>query len=248
MNSLIFSFISKFSPQDKLAPPPSDGNFMTQEQILTRIRSAIADRKPQPVVIPSPPKVWDIKGLSRNEMTEHFRTNLEAVKGEVILCDDFVQAVQQIGKLLDELGVKKLAVLDRPLSRKAAEQLQDKDFVFAPSNPADASAEALAKLDAGLVAPEYLIADTGSCLFAAPTAFDRLTTYITPISIVIAETSMLRENLPAVWSEMKPKLETAETGEFVIVTGPSRTADIEKILILGVHGPKRLIVFLVEKL
>jgi L-lactate dehydrogenase complex protein LldG len=34
-------------------------------------------------------------------------------------------------------------------------------------------------------------------------------------------------------------------GEFVIVTGPSRTADIEKILILGVHGPKRLIVLLV---
>ena len=39
----------------------------------------------------------------------------------------------------------------------------------------------------------------------------------------------------------------AQRGEFVIVTGPSRTADIEKILILGVHGPKRLVVILVDK-
>jgi L-lactate dehydrogenase complex protein LldG len=133
------------------------------------------------------------------------------------------------------------------LSCKTAEELnaiQSRNFVFAPLDSADVVPEELSTLDAGLVSPEYLLADTGSCLFFAPTAFDRLTTYLMPVSIVVAEKSMLRENLPAVWSEVKPKLETAVNGEFVIVTGPSRTADIEKILILGVHGPKRLIVFL----
>jgi L-lactate dehydrogenase complex protein LldG len=224
----------------------------TQQSILIRIHTAIEDRKQSPLEIPAIPKVWDVCGSSPTEMTEHFQNdfqrNLEAVKGEFVFCNDFSHAIQQINELLNTIDAHQLAVLDRPLSRKIAEQLntsQNRDFVFAPPNPADVVPEELAKLDAGLVSPEYLLADTGSCLFTAPTAFDRLITYLMPVSIVVAEKSMLRENLPSVWAEMKPQLETATNGEFVIVTGPSRTADIEKILILGVHGPKRLIVFLV---
>ncbi|MDR1964677.1 MAG: lactate utilization protein [Planctomycetaceae bacterium] len=219
----------------------------TQESILTQIRTAIADQKTLPPEIPVIPKVWEIQEHSPAVMTENFRANLETVQGEFVLCSDFLQAVQQINDFLNTAGLNQLAVLDRPLSRKTAEQLdklQKRNFVFAPSNPAEVTAVGLAELDAGLVSPEYLLADTGSCLFTAPTAFDRLATYLMPISVVVAEISMLRENLPAVWVEMKPKLETATTGEFVIVTGPSRTADIEKILILGVHGPKRFRVFL----
>ncbi|MDR2114805.1 MAG: lactate utilization protein [Planctomycetaceae bacterium] len=232
----------------------------TQQAILNKIRTAIEDRKQNPLPIPPIPKVWEIRGNSPAEMTEHFQKNLETVKGEFVLCNDFSHAVRQIDELLNTINATQLAVLDRPLSRKIAEQLldvqkldapqkntpqnQNRNFVFATTDFGDNIQKELAKLDAGLVSPEYLLADTGSCLFVAPTAFDRLTTYLMPISIVVAETSMLRENLPAVWAEMKPKLETATNGEFVIVTGPSRTADIEKILILGVHGPKRLIVFL----
>jgi L-lactate dehydrogenase complex protein LldG len=219
----------------------------TQESVLARIRTALVDQKQVPLDIPAIPQVWDVHEYSSSEIIEPFQKNLEAVSGEFILCNDFSHAIRQINELLNKINANRLAVLDRPLSRKVAEQLnmlQCRDFVFAPSDSADVVPETLSTLDAGLVAPEYLLADTGSCLFSAPTAFDRLTTYLMPISIVIAEKSMLRENLPAVWSEMKPKLETAVNGEFVIVTGPSRTADIEKILILGVHGPKRLIVFL----
>jgi L-lactate dehydrogenase complex protein LldG len=219
----------------------------TQESVLTRIRTALADRQQSPLAIPATPNVWDIHECSPSEMTGHFQENLETVKGEFVLCNDFSHAVRQINELLNTINANQLAVLDRPLSRQTAEQLntlQNRNFVFAPSDSADVVPEELSTLDAGLVSPEYLLADTGSCLFSAPTAFDRLTTYLMPVSIVVAEKSMLRENLPAVWAEMKPKLETAVNGEFVIVTGPSRTADIEKILILGVHGPKRLIVFL----
>ena len=64
--------------------------------------------------------------------------------------------------------------------------------------------------------------------------------------MVIARTDQLAEHLPAAWPAIAPRAaDPALRGEFVIVTGPSRTADIEKILILGVHGPKRLVVMLV---
>ena len=60
-------------------------------------------------------------------------------------------------------------------------------------------------------------------------------------------TDRLVEHMPAVWEDVAGRCAEEELrGEFVFITGPSRTADIEKILILGVHGPKRLIVLLVE--
>ncbi len=224
----------------------ADPTMATKELILNRIREALADRKTSPLTMPAPPDVQSIEGISTDEKKSRFQQNLEAVKGEITLCDSFDQAVEKITALFDALDVKRVAVLERPLSRAVADRLSGKELVFASAEPADASPEALSIMDAGLVAPEYLLADTGSCLFAAPTAFDRLTTYITPISVVVAGESMLRENLGEAWKDMKPRLETATTGEFVIVTGPSRTADIEKILILGVHGPKRLLVFLIK--
>ncbi len=220
----------------------------TQESTLKKIRDAVADLKNNGPKLPPSPQVWAAENLPPDEQAARFGKNLEAVAGEVVPCNDTAEAVQKIGKLLDEIGCRRLAVLDRPLSRQVAEQLEKKggkENVFAPPNAADASPETLAAVDAGIVSPELLLSDTGSCLFYAPTAFDRLTTYITPLSIVVASRSMLRENLPQAWTELKSRLETAQTGEFVIVTGPSRTADIEKILILGVHGPKRLVVFLI---
>ena len=70
--------------------------------------------------------------------------------------------------------------------------------------------------------------------------------YLPPACVVVARLDQLAEHLPAAWSQLAPRLSDPQLrGEYVIVTGPSRTADIEKILILGVHGPKRLVVILV---
>lgn len=218
----------------------------TKELILGRIRDALSDLGTTRAELPEVPSVWPIQGLTRQEMATRFETNLREIKGEVHICESLDDVVRNIKTLLKGTDTKSLAVLDRPLTRSVAEKLTDKQLLFPPENPDAASPETLAQVDAALVTPEYLIVDTGSCIFRAPTAFDRLTTYITPISFVVAATSMLRENLPAVWDELKPQLCNMNEGEFVIVTGPSRTADIEKILILGVHGPKRLIVYLYD--
>ena len=71
--------------------------------------------------------------------------------------------------------------------------------------------------------------------------------YLPPACVVVARGEQLAEHLPAAWAEIVRRAADPQArGEMVLVTGPSRTADIEKILILGVHGPKRLIVLLVE--
>ena len=112
---------------------------------------------------------------------------------------------------------------------------------------ADWQPRQMAELSASVIEPEVLLADTGSCLIACPTAQDRLLCYLPPACVVIARVAQLAEHLPAAWPAIARRAaDPALRGEFVIVTGPSRTADIEKILILGVHGPKRLVLLLVE--
>ena len=71
--------------------------------------------------------------------------------------------------------------------------------------------------------------------------------YLPPNCVVVAKAENFREHMPAAWKEIAERTAQPDRrGEFVVITGPSRTADIEKILILGVHGPKRLFVILVD--
>ena len=187
-----------------------------------------------------------------------FHSSLESMLGEYVACANFEDLLYKIAHLLGEVGARKIGVLDRPLSRQVAESLPNSlEKNFPPNLPDEVRSEVLASWDAAIVSPEFLLADTGSCLFAAPTAFDRLLCYITPLCLVVASKTMLREHLPHAWAELKKRFgsevtiqqqyNAQTTGEFLIMTGPSRTADIEKVLILGVHGPKRLVVFLLDE-
>ena len=70
--------------------------------------------------------------------------------------------------------------------------------------------------------------------------------YLPPACVVVARVDQLAEHLPAAWGPISAACAAKDSrGEIVLITGPSRTADIEKILILGVHGPKRLVVLVV---
>ncbi len=228
----------------------------SREAVLQSVRESLADLKPRPT-IPPEPEVWTIRNTPPDELAAAFKTSLESVLGEFVSCTNLADASQKISALLGEIGAQKIGVLDRPLSRQVAESLQlPLEKNFPTDNPDAVRSDVLATWDAAIVAPEFLIADTGSCLFDAPTAFDRLLCYITPLCLIVASKEMLREHLPHVWAELKDRFGSADTiqkqldarttGEFLIMTGPSRTADIEKVLILGVHGPRRVLVYLIE--
>ncbi len=104
----------------------------------------------------------------------------------------------------------------------------------------------MADLPAGLIEADYLLADTGTAMIACGRPEERLMCYLPPACIIVATVDRLIEHLPAAWASIAPRVADPQLrGEFVFITGPSRTADIEKILILGVHGPKRLVVLLV---
>jgi len=98
------------------------------------------------------------------------------------------------------------------------------------------AAKICAKAKAGITGIDAIIADTGTLVIASKTAGDRATSLIPPVHIAILEGVRAYETLADYLVAADPTL----THQFI--TGPSRTADIEKKLVLGVHGPVRVIV------
>ena len=109
----------------------------------------------------------------------------------------------------------------------------------------DWTSQQIGQLPVGLIAADALLADTGSCVVHCRAAHERLMCYLPPACVVVARVDQIAEHLPAVWGPISRSRAPDSRGEIVLITGPSRTSDIEKILILGVHGPKRLVVLLV---
>ena len=213
----------------------------SRDAILGRIRSALAGDPPMDP--PPAHEVWPRENPSADAMARRFTEELEAIGGEVHRVGSVEEARTKLAELLAEAGWKAIGGVDRPGSRELTAGLApDRIRWIGP----EGDAKQMAGLEAGLVEADRLLADTGTCMIACATAQDRLMCYLPPVCIVLARTELLAEHLPAVWEEIARRAADPELrGEFVFVTGPSRTADIEKILILGVHGPKRLIVLLV---
>ncbi len=213
----------------------------SRDTILQRVRSGLASG-PQ-VSLPPVAEVWPRQNPTAAAMAERFGQELTAVHGEVIRCATIEEARRQLAQLASQASWTALGAMDRPLVREVVANLPSGLLKWAA---ADWQPRGMAELSASVVEADVLLADTGSCLIACPTAPERLLCYLPPACVVIGRADRLAEHLPAAWTRIAPRVaDPAARGEFVIVTGPSRTADIEKILILGVHGPKRLVVILV---
>jgi L-lactate dehydrogenase complex protein LldG len=95
----------------------------------------------------------------------------------------------------------------------------------------------------GISQLDWAIANTGTLVQDAAPVERRLVSTLPNIHIAIVETSRLVPDLPAVFTRIRPE----QTNYISFITGPSRTADIERVLTIGVHGPEKLIVVFVDE-
>jgi|WetSurMetagenome_2_1015567.scaffolds.fasta_scaffold528462_1 L-lactate dehydrogenase complex protein LldG len=213
----------------------------SRDAILHRIRTEVSQAKP--VEAPATPEVWPRQKIDTAVLADQFAAELTSIHGEVIRAATMADAQKQLAELIKQAGWTSIGVMYRPVCCEAVKELDSAIIQWPKPNWAPTE---MAELSASVVAADVLLADTGSSLIACPTAEDRLLCYLPPACVIIAQADQLSEHLPAAWESIAPRLAARElSGEFVIVTGPSRTSDIEKTLILGVHGPKRLIALLV---
>jgi L-lactate dehydrogenase complex protein LldG len=94
----------------------------------------------------------------------------------------------------------------------------------------------------GISQLDWAMANTGSLIQDAAPVDRRLVSTLPNIHIAIVETNRLLPDMPAVFSKIRPE----QTNYISFITGPSRTADIERVLTIGVHGPEKLIIVFVD--
>ena len=98
----------------------------------------------------------------------------------------------------------------------------------------------------GVTLCEFLVARTGSIIVSSRQKSGRRLPVYSNIHITVAYTSQLAYNLKDAFRELKKKYETNFPSQVTTITGPSQTADIEKTLVQGAHGPKEIFLFLID--
>jgi L-lactate dehydrogenase complex protein LldG len=99
----------------------------------------------------------------------------------------------------------------------------------------------LALCDIGITEADYLLPETGTLVLKSSTEQPRAVSLLPRIHLAIVNPQMLRPDMHQVFAEAK------NSHYLVFITGPSRTADIELTVTLGVHGPKNLFVWMLSK-
>ena len=102
--------------------------------------------------------------------------------------------------------------------------------------------ERAAESRVGISQLDWAMASTGSLIQDAAPVERRLVSTLPSIHIAIVETNRLLPDMAAVFSKIRPE----QTNYISFITGPSRTADIERMLTIGVHGPEKLIIVFVD--
>jgi len=96
----------------------------------------------------------------------------------------------------------------------------------------------------GISDMDWAVADTGSLVADQTAVEQRLASTLPPIHIALIGTDRILADKAAVFSRVTPK----SSRYIAFITGPSRTADIERVLTIGVHGPKRLVIVFVDEM
>jgi L-lactate dehydrogenase complex protein LldG len=196
-----------------------------RENILGRVRSALGRANGAPPDDLPPPRLAAAAPASAEDRIARFRAALETLAAKVAV----------VHSKADAGGYVRSVVGDHPVVCTASALLAECGISF-PQSSVD-------KAQVGVTTAEYALADTGT-LVVMSAAEPRLLSLLPPVHIAVIESSRILGSLDELFTLMPmPADGSAST---VFITGPSRTADIEQILVRGVHGPGELHVVIIE--
>lgn len=221
-----------------------------RDEILSKVRagSELARRTggTQKAERPAFPRFAD--GLDSVALRlEALRERLDAVGAQSAVARDARDAGRLLRAWLDEREAVTLAHSDLELAAEVAREARDAAGhgtleLIAPT----ADRETLLETSAGVTGAQLGIAETGTLALASAVERSRLTSLVPPLAVAVLPVDQIEATLEDALARLKPDAPDQHSRAITFVTGPSRTADIEMTLVVGVHGPKELFVLLLD--
>ncbi len=207
-----------------------------RQQILSKIRKALQ--------VPAPMPFKDIKDSSKDVfvpldnkklLIEHFAANFTKLGGKFVYCANEQELLEQLVAFNDVYNLKHIHCNDYALTR----------FLDVQNMLPIKTGEQFHELEASITGCSNLVARTGSVVLTSTDPGGRILSVYAPIHICIAYSNQLVWNINEAFDPFKTQQQLPSM--INLATGPSRTADIEKTLVVGVHGPKEVFVFYIDK-
>jgi L-lactate dehydrogenase complex protein LldG len=199
-----------------------------REEILNKLRSAVHS-------VPEKPDFEQPIYHSIDLPLElAFKENLEKINGFVHLFSSETELFQALKEFLASRQKEDIFCAENKIIAKLnAFGIQFQQSSELPKN-----------IEVGITGCEFLIAHTGSVMVSSAQKGGRQMFVYPPVHIVTARKDQLVDYLEKAYSGIREKYKDAFPSQIALITGPSRTADIEKTLVLGAHGPRELRVFI----
>lgn len=206
-----------------------------KEKMLKKVRKALLEKRDNPY-----PNLEDtaLYQTYTGFLDVLFAEQFTAVAGQFVFCEDVIQFVENLVNLAEVRSWRKIYCWEPRLQQI----LESCEYPFYGTDANFMEAEV------GITLCEFLIARNGSILVSNGNESGRRLSIYPHTHIVLAYTSQLVLDLKDAFRLLKQKYGEYLPSMISTITGPSRTADIEKTLVLGAHGPKELFVFLVDDL
>ncbi len=206
----------------------------TKEQILKKVRNAIIHKSDNPF-----PKIDSEKSVF-NEPDENkevaFAKAFTAVGGKFIYCPDEKTAMLNLKSLVEEYNMTDIFTFDKDI-----QTFLDAAKIKYNSNPKE-----IVKIKVGITFCESLISRFGSVVISTGLKCGRRMPAFAEAHIVLAFCSQIVPGIKEALAGIKNRYGKKMPSMISTITGPSRTADIEKTLVMGAHGPKNIFVFLID--
>jgi L-lactate dehydrogenase complex protein LldG len=181
-------------------------------------------------------------GSTLPERIDLFAKISEKLTTEFYRCSTMDAAREILTKLAAENGWKKIGSHSH---HDTDALLQDCALPIVRTDKGYATDD-LESCDAGVTGCEVLVAQTGGIMVSVESSGGRALSVLPPHHIVIARSSQMVPDLTSAFEHVKKRYGKMLPSFISFITGPSRTGDIERILVLGAHGPKRLTVLLID--
>lgn len=199
-----------------------------RQEILDKLKNAVHNEPEKPDF--DTPVYHPIE----KPLEQAFKENLEKVNGSVYLFNSEKEAFTSLKKFLANYADNTIFCNEDAIKSILSEY--DAAFSSAVKLPEN--------IEVGITGCEFLIAHTGSVMVSSAQKGGRQMFVYPPVHIIIAKKSQIVDYLEQAYSGIQEKYTGNFPSQVTIITGPSRTADIEKTLILGAHGPRELHVFI----